>query len=53
VEQTPSTFPLNAGSHHIEVKAQGKEKWVRDREVLKDSPVTLRATFIEQHWWAI
>ena len=41
VGQTPSTIPLSAGSHHVEVKARGKQDWARDLEVMKDSQLTL------------
>lgn len=47
VGQTPSTLELDAGAHHIEVKAQGRKGWERDLEVLAGSQVTLRATFGE------
>ena len=40
---TPSTFELPAGSHHIEVRA-GKRAWERDLEVMKNSQVTLHPT---------
>jgi serine protease Do len=43
VGQTPSTISLASGSHHIEVKSQGRQSWSRDLEVLKDSQLTLRA----------
>jgi hypothetical protein len=39
--QAPATLPLAAGSHHIEVKAEGRRSWTRDLEVLKDSKVSL------------
>jgi serine protease Do len=38
---TPSTFELPAGPHHIEVRSAGKRAWERDLEVLKNSQVTL------------
>lgn len=41
VGQTPSTLQLASGTHHIEVKSQGKGGWERDLEVLKDSQLTL------------
>jgi len=41
VGQTPSTIQLASGSHHIEVKSQGKLSWERDLEVMKDSQLTL------------
>jgi serine protease Do len=41
VGQTPSTIQLTSGSHHIEVKSQGKRNWERDLEVMKDSQLTL------------
>jgi PEGA domain len=45
VGQTPSTVRLPAGAHHVEVRAQGKQNWERDLEVLKDSQLTLHAVF--------
>jgi len=39
--QTPSTIELPAGSHHVEVKSRGRQDWVRDLDVLKDSQLTL------------
>ena len=39
--QTPSTIHLPVGSHHIEVRMQGKQSWERDLEVWKDSQLTL------------
>lgn len=39
--QTPSTISLGAGSHHVEVKAAGRQSWARDLEVFKDSHLTL------------
>ncbi len=47
VGQTPSTLRLAAGSHHVEVRLQGKETWERDLDVLKDSQLTLHAVFPE------
>jgi trypsin-like peptidase/PEGA domain-containing protein len=41
VGQTPSTLELASGTHHIEVKSEGKRGWERDLEVLKDSQLTL------------
>ena len=41
VGQTPSTLQLASGTHHIEVKSEGKRAWERDLEVLKDSQLTL------------
>jgi serine protease Do len=41
VGQTPSTIPLPAGSHRVEVKANGAQVWSRDLDVLGDSQVTL------------
>lgn len=41
VGQTPAKFALPAGLHHLIMKAQGKEEWERDLEVMKDSLVTL------------
>jgi hypothetical protein len=43
VGQTPSTIPLPAGAHHVEVKAGGRMHWERDLTVLKDGQVNLRA----------
>jgi len=42
VGDTPSTIRLSSGSHHIEVKAPGKQEWERDLEVLDGSEITLR-----------
>jgi hypothetical protein len=39
--QTPSTLQLASGTHHIEVKSEGRREWERDLEVLKDSRLTL------------
>ncbi|HUO33425.1 MAG TPA: PEGA domain-containing protein [Candidatus Acidoferrum sp.] len=41
VGQTPAEFLLAAGLHHLMIKAQGREAWERDVEVMKDSQVTL------------
>jgi hypothetical protein len=41
IGQTPSTVSLGAGSHHVELKASGKNSWARDLEVFKDSRLTL------------
>jgi hypothetical protein len=41
VGQTPSTMQLPAGSHRIELKSQGRQSWLRDLDVLKDSQITL------------
>lgn len=41
VGQTPSTLQLASGTHHIEVKSEGRREWERDLEVLKDSRLTL------------
>jgi PEGA domain len=41
VGQAPATINLSAGSHHVEVKAAGKQPWSRELEVLKDSQLTL------------
>lgn len=49
VGQTPSSFPLDAGTHRIEVKAQGKTTWERSLEVLKNSQISLRVDFSEPH----
>jgi PEGA domain len=45
VGQTPSTVRLAAGAHRVEVRAQGKQTWQRDLDVLKDSQLTLHAIF--------
>jgi hypothetical protein len=47
VGQTPSTVRLAAGSHHVEVRVQGKQTWERDLEVLKDSQLSLHAVLHE------
>jgi hypothetical protein len=47
VGQTPSTIRLAAGAHRIEVRAQGKQSWVRSLDVIKESKITLRATFAQ------
>jgi hypothetical protein len=49
VGQTPSSFPLDVGTHRIEVRAQGKSSWERNLEVLKNSQISLRADFSEAH----
>lgn len=41
VGQAPATINLSVGSHHVEVRASGKQAWARDLEVLKDSQLTL------------
>lgn len=41
VGETPSTFHLAMGPHRIELKCSGKQEWLRDLEVLKDSQLTL------------
>ncbi len=41
VGDTPSTLQLASGTHHIEVKSEGRRQWERDLEVLKDSQLTL------------
>jgi len=43
VGQTPSTIPLPAGTHHVEVKATGRMHWERDLTVVKESQVNLKA----------
>jgi len=43
VGQTPSTIPLPAGTHHVEVKASGRMHWERDLTVVKESAVNLKA----------
>ncbi len=47
VGQAPSTVRLSAGSHHVQVKAQGKQNWERDLEVLKESHLSLHAVLRE------
>lgn len=44
VGQTPSSFSLDVGTHHVEVKASGKQTWDRTLEVLPNSQVNLRAS---------
>jgi len=39
--QTPSTIKLPGGTHRIEVKSQGKQDWLRNLEVWKESELTL------------
>jgi serine protease Do len=41
VGQAPATINLLVGSHHVEVRASGKQTWTRDLEVFKDSQITL------------
>jgi serine protease Do len=48
VGQTPSTIQLASGSHHIEVKSQGKQLWERNLEVWKDSQLTLHPVLDEK-----
>jgi hypothetical protein len=48
VGQTPSNVQLPSGLHHIEMKAQGRQAWERDMEVLKDSQLTLHGVLIAQ-----
>jgi hypothetical protein len=43
VGQTPSTIPLPAGTHHVEVKAAGRMHWERDLMVVKEGQVNLKA----------
>jgi hypothetical protein len=43
VGQTPSTIPLPAGTHHVEVKAAGRMHWERDLTVVRESQVNLKA----------
>ena len=43
VGQTPSTIPLPAGTHHVEVKARGRMHWERDLTVVQESQVSLKA----------
>ena len=40
---------LRAGTHHIEVKSEGKRGWERDLEVLKDSQLTLNPVLGGSH----
>lgn len=47
VGQTPATLRLAAGAHRIEVRAAGRPSWTKNIDVLKDSQVSLRATFDE------
>jgi hypothetical protein len=47
VGDTPSTLQLASGTHHIEVKSEGKRQWERDLEVLKDSQLTLHPVLVE------
>lgn len=47
VGQTPSTLELASGTHHIEVKSEGRREWERDLEVLKESRLTLHAVLGE------
>jgi hypothetical protein len=48
VGQTPSTVPLTAGAHHVEVKATGRMHWERDLTVVKDGAVSLKAVLEER-----
>jgi hypothetical protein len=48
VGQTPSTVPLPAGAHHVEVKAAGRMHWERDLTVVKDGSVSLKAVLEER-----
>jgi len=41
VGQAPATLHLASGTHHVEIKADGKRSWSRDLEVMKDSQITL------------
>jgi hypothetical protein len=47
VGQTPSTVHLSPGAHHMEMKIN-QQSWERDLEMLKDSQLTLHATFPAQ-----
>jgi PEGA domain len=46
VGQAPATINLPVGSHHVEVRASGKQSWSRDLKVLKDSQLTLHPVLI-------
>ncbi len=48
VGDTPSTLPLEAGTHHISVSARGKKSWERDLEAVKDGEIQLRAVLEAQ-----
>ncbi len=48
VGQTPSTVPLTAGAHHVEVKATGRMHWERDLTVVKDGAVSLKTVLEER-----
>lgn len=48
VGQTPSTIPLPAGTHHVEVKASGRMHWERDLTVVRESAVSLKAVLERQ-----
>lgn len=47
VGQTPATLRLSAGAHRMEVRSAGRPSWTKNIDVLKDSQVSLRATFDE------
>ena len=49
VGQTPSKLQLASGTHHIEVKSEGRQEWERDLEVLKDSRLTLHPELGQPH----
>jgi serine protease Do len=46
VGQAPTTVDLTAGSHHVEIRAPGKQSWSRDLDVLKDSQITLHPLLV-------
>jgi hypothetical protein len=48
VGQTPSTVPLTAGAHHVEVKATGRMHWERDLTAVKDGAISLKAVLEER-----
>jgi hypothetical protein len=50
VGQTPATLHLPAGAHRIELRANGKQNWSRELEVIKDSEVTLHPTMDRSQW---
>jgi hypothetical protein len=43
VGQTPSTIQLPSGSHRIEIKANGKEAWQRNLDVMNGSVLSLHS----------
>jgi len=44
VGQTPSTIPLVAGTHTVEIKSGGKQNWARTLDIANNSQISLRAT---------